>query len=298
MEKPASSEKTKTKRKKKQKEKEVGLDTEGEDIGRCLEAIKERNRGSRPEDDLTKEIADGPQDNDSSSGDDDEAHTGIPVPTPRPTLGQAHDCRPPEAQHRVHHQPAPHPAPWLGHCPHTGVMSQLPQLPGFHVSHLPVTAAPTQAPPTSQVSEEVSETQASAKKKSRKEKTEERNALIAQQLLIAMNFKFKDRDKLTLVEECLDSGPKEHQGNCVVAKCIEVGNKEKGAHMKIDLELFSCKDIRKIAANFDCKSCGNISKFECRRRMAVRKTAGAKCDQTDVPNPFTGSKEKLSNTAC
>lgn len=261
---------TKTKRKKKQKKRREDVDTESDDetIGRRLAEI-EKKKGRRPADDKTMEIALGPDDDESS---DENRPAGVPVPAPRPVLGQPHD-----------YNPRTQFAPWVGHPPPSpSPVAQLPPFPS-QLSQLTNDSTPTTTAP---------------KKKSRKEKTEERNRLIAQQLPIALNLKFKDRDKIVLAEEYLDSGAKEHHGNYVVAKYLEVGSKERGTYMQIDLDMFSYKDVRKIASNFDCKNCSNASKFECRRRMAVRKTAGTKYDETDVANPFTGSSEKQANTAC
>ena len=54
------------------------------------------------------------------------------------------------------------------------------------------------------------------------------------------------------------------------------GIKEDGTQELMDLDSFNCKDVRKTAANFGCERCSAQSKFECRRRMAVRVTAGDK----------------------
>ena len=114
---------------------------------------------------------------------------------------------------------------------------------------------------------------------------------------IALNFTFQHKDRLICHEEyggTTEGGEK--IGDVLVAKYITVGSVEKNNFKKIDIDKFNYQTVRHIAANFGCKSVSAASKFECRRKMAVRMTSGTVYNLDEIANPVTESADKKVNT--
>ena len=118
---------------------------------------------------------------------------------------------------------------------------------------------------------------------------------------LVLNFSYKNKDRLICQEETEPTGKNgengEHAGEVLlVARYITVGSKAKNNFQKIDIERFSYKVIRKIAVNFGCKNVSSASKFECRRKMAIRLTSGTVYDLDKVANPVAEAADKKVNT--
>lgn len=108
-------------------------------------------------------------------------------------------------------------------------------------------------------------------------------------------FRFDHRDRLILGEE-LNPRNREHPGPCTVAQYIEIGSEARGNYQKTDLRDLGSDAIRKLASNFGCKGTSSASMFDCRLKMAVRKTAGTAYGNLDMPNPVTTAAERKVNT--
>jgi hypothetical protein len=89
---------------------------------------------------------------------------------------------------------------------------------------------------------------------------------------------------------------KENPGPYTVAKFIEVGSVEKNNFKRFDLCELNSDNIRKVAAAFGCKGVSSATMFDCRFKMALRKTSGTSSDNLAIPNPVCAAGERKINT--
>ena len=140
-------------------------------------------------------------------------------------------------------------------------------------------------------------TKAADRELARQKNEREKNELRRLEHLV-LNFTYNQRDNLICQEEfgssSSDNGEK--GGDVLVAKYIRVGSHEKNNYQEIDINRFNYDIVRKIAANFGCKNVSAASKFECRRKMALRKTSGTVYNLEDIANPVAEAADKKINT--
>ena len=140
-----------------------------------------------------------------------------------------------------------------------------------------------------------SEGEQSGKKAKRppKQPAKQRTRYQLDPILKAFTFQFKDR---LICGEEMNWRNKENPGPYTVAKFIEVGKKGTDNYRTIDLTKLKSEQLRELAQNFGCKGVGSSSMFECRQKLAIRKTAGTTYENLAIPNPVSVASEKKTNT--
>ena len=112
--------------------------------------------------------------------------------------------------------------------------------------------------------------------------------------LAAFNYEYKDR---LIVGMEMDNGKRSNDpGPYLVAQYIEFGSEAKGTYRKLDLKTLTYDLIRKVAGNFGCRGLSSSTIYQCRKKMAIRKTSGTVYDNLELPNPHADATEKKVNT--
>ena len=110
--------------------------------------------------------------------------------------------------------------------------------------------------------------------------------------LVINHFTPEYKHKITCEEE-RDSKNVDDQELYNVARWLNIN---KPVPRKLDLAAFSSKQIRKLALKCGVKGGGNLTLFQCRRRIAMSITMGTVYNDNTISNPMTTTAERKVNT--
>ena len=110
--------------------------------------------------------------------------------------------------------------------------------------------------------------------------------------LVINHFKPEYKHKIDCEDE-RDMKNMEDQELYKVARWLNVN---KPVPRKFDLAKFSSKQIRKLAVNCQVRGGGNLTLFQCRRKIAMSITMGTVYDDETIANPKTTHNERKVNT--
>jgi hypothetical protein len=96
--------------------------------------------------------------------------------------------------------------------------------------------------------------------------------------------------------ECEDERDMKNVEDQELYKVARWLNVNKPAPRKFDLSKFSSKQIRKLAVNCQVRGGGNLTLFQCRRKIAMSITMGTVYNDETISNPKTTNTERKVNT--
>jgi hypothetical protein len=109
---------------------------------------------------------------------------------------------------------------------------------------------------------------------------------------VVSNFKPEYRDYI-VCEDARDPKCHEDKEFYNVARWLKVN---KPTPRRLDLAMFSSKQIRKLATNCGVKGGGNLTLFTARRKIATAITMGTVYNDNTIANPTTSADERKVNT--
>lgn len=157
------------------------------------------------------------------------------------------------------------------------------------------TTSPKETPASSSDKTPASSDKTPASSSDKKKKASSKKMSEMTPWLGAFNYEYKDR---LICGMEMDNGRSSNtdRGPFMVAQFIEFGTVAKNNYRKLDLTTLTYDLIRKVAANFGCRGLSSGSMFECRKKMAIRKSSGTVYDNLELPNPHADATEKRVNT--